>query len=363
VLLWRLPHDSLRARSCMAAGLLFACATLCKTVALVPASFLVLGKFLLADAGSRRQALGQMGLVMATIALAWTAVLAWLAAQGSLAISLQILFVYPREYAALSGGGMFSNVLAGLGWSRLAPDFFAVQAGLIFLCAATLAVQLGSANRAIARVMLAWMLGIFVAVALPGHFYPHYYQLWLPWLAFALALLVDWAAPRFGLRGLKSVVIALVLSTVWSVVWLAPQYRLGATEWSVLKYGSQFVDAQALGRELRTRLRPAQRLFVFGMFPCIYEEAGREPFTGVLAPWLALPSFGGSLSDPLGKRVLGELQRTPPDLIVFDAETWALTAPGEPIREWIAAHYRLTENRNNFAIAELVSRAQATAPQ
>jgi hypothetical protein len=64
------------------------------------------------------------------------------------------------------------------------------------------------------------------------------------------------------------------------------------------------------------------------------------------------------LSDSLGKRVLGELQRTPPDMIVFDAETWALTTPDEPIREWIGTHYRLTGNRHNFAIAELANPAQ-----
>jgi 4-amino-4-deoxy-L-arabinose transferase-like glycosyltransferase len=368
VLLWSLRHDRLRAGSCMATGLLLACATLCKTVALVPACFLVLAIFLLADPGSRRRAFGQMCLVMATIALVWIAVLAWLAAQGSLAIALQILFVYPREYAALSGGGMFSNVVAGFGWSRLAPDFFAVQAGMVFLCVAALAIQLGSADRAIARIMLAWMIGIFVAVALPGNFYPHYYQLWLPWLAFALALVVDWTTLRLwkhGLatHGLKSAAVAAVVAAVWSVVWLLPQYRLSAVDWSVRKYGSQFVDAQALGRELRTRLGATQRLFVFGMFPSIYEESGREPFTGVLTLWLALPSMGGSLSDSLGKRVLGELKRTPPDMIVFDAETWALTAPGEPIRDWIATHYRLTDNRHNFAIAVLVSPTQSTTAQ
>jgi hypothetical protein len=363
VLLWSLQQDSFRAGSCISAGLLFACATLCKTVALVPACFLVLAKFLLADARSRRRVFAQMCLVMTSIVLAWIVVLAWLAAQGSLASALQVLFVYPREYAALSGGGMFSNVLAGFGWSRLAPNFFAVQAGMVFLCIVALAMQVRSTDRAIAGIMLAWMIGILVAVALPGNFFPHYYQLWLPWLAFALALLIDWTTRHVGRPRLSSVAATLVVVAVWSVVWLLPQYRLSAVEWSVRKYGDQFVDAQALGYELRTELKPTQRLFVFGMFPGIYEKAGREPFTGVLTLWLALPSMGGSLSNALGKRVLGELQQTPPDLIVFDAKTWSLATPGEPIREWIVTHYQFAGIRHNFAIAERADPTQANQAQ
>ena len=89
--------------------------------------FLLLAKFLSADIALRRRAFYQLCLVLAAIVLAWIAVLAWLAAQGSLAITLQILFVYPREYAALSCGGIFSNVLSG--WFSIHKNVRSVSNG------------------------------------------------------------------------------------------------------------------------------------------------------------------------------------------------------------------------------------------
>jgi hypothetical protein len=266
--------------------------------------------------------------------------------------------VYPREDAAINGGNVLTNIVDAFAWPHLAPGFFAVQALGVALCAAAAMLAVPSADRTIAALMLCWMCGIFLAVALPGHFYPHYYQLWLPWLAFALALLVDWTTRRLAAPNrIRGLAIALI-GAGWSVFWLVPQYRLSADQWSMRKYGGQFIDARAVGRELRTRLRPGQRLFVFGMFPGIYAEAGREPFTGVLALWLVLPRIGGSLSVPLGQRVLGQLERAPPDVIVLDGETWALTQPGEPIRDWIASRYRVEGNSHHFAIAVPASTAQ-----
>ncbi len=58
-----------------------------------------------------------------------------------------------------------------------------------------------------------------------------------------------------------------------------------------------------------------------------------------------------SLSRRLNPLVLRQLQQSPPDVIVLDAETWALAGPGEPIREWIATHYHLLENRNGYGLA------------
>jgi hypothetical protein len=353
-LLWRLPADRLRLGACVSIGVLFACATLCKTVAFAPVAALLAAKCIFTGSGARGRVCAQAALVLGAIVLTWGAVLALLAVQGSLDSALQILFVYPREYAQLSGGSITTNLLVGFEWAQLLPDFFTAQGWLAALCIVVLLAQLLGAARARAGVMLAWACGTFVAVALPGHFFPHYYQLWLPWLAFALALVVEQASHLTRSAGGKTQALLVVACTAaWCVIWLWPQYRQSAFEWSATKYGSQFIDAGTLGQELRNRLRSDQRLFVYGVFPNIYTAAGREPFSGIVSLWMILPQIGGSLSGPLAQRLVGELGHTPPDIVVIDAQTWALSEPGQPVRDWIASHYWIERDDGRFAIAVL----------
>ncbi|MGH8121652.1 MAG: hypothetical protein ACREPT_02660, partial [Rudaea sp.] len=351
-LLWSLPRERIAVARCIGAGVLFACASLCKTVAIVPAALLLLAQFVFADAAtSRVRVLKQIVIAGTAIALLWLLAFAWLGISGSAAIAWQILFDYPVEYARLAGTDLFGNVLRAFDGAHFMPNFFVVQAWLVLACAACVLIQLQGESRALAARMLVWMAGIFLAIALPGHAYAHYFQLWLPWLCLAIALAIGWAAEAVE-RGRVIVANALLIAFAasWSALWLWPQYKLGAVEWSLAKYGRQFVDTEALGRDLGKQLKPGQRLFVFDILPGLYAAAGREP-PMVLNTWLALPRYGGSLSVVFGPRVLDDLRRHPPDLIVLDGWTWQLAGAGEPIREWIESHYRVIGDRYDYSLA------------
>lgn len=67
--------------------------------------------------------------------------------------------------------------------------------------------------------------------------------------------------------------------------------------------------------------------------------------------WLALPAYGAGLSAALSRRVLDELQGQPPDMIVLDGWTWQLAGAGNPIREWIKAHYEIVSDRYDYSLA------------
>jgi hypothetical protein len=352
-LLWALPKDRVDGLRCIGIGVLFGCASLCKTVALVPAALLLLAQLTLAGGDGAVRALKQIALVVAAIAALWLVMFAWLALQGAAAIGWQILVDYPAEYARINGEGPIGNVLTAFG-RRFMPDFFVVQAWLVLACAVAMLFQ---RNRDVSIRMLAWAVGIFVAVALPGQDSAHYFQLWLPWLCLALALSFEWiaAAARNG-RSVAANGLLLAFAAVWCAFRLWPQYRLDANQWSLAKYKGTFVNTQALGLRLGAQLQPTQRLFVFGVFPGLYDAAGREPESGVLNLWLALPHYGGSLSPALSSRVLAELRSEPPDLIVLDAFTCAVARahPGEspePISEWIKENYRMVNDRFNYSIA------------
>lgn len=359
-LLWGLPRERLALAQCIGVGVLFACASLCKTVAIVPAALLLLAHVVFADAATpRSRALKQIALAGAAIGGLWLLTFAWLEFSGSAAVAWQILFDYPLEYARLAGTDLFGNVLRAFASDHFMPNFFVVQAWLVLACIASMLFQLQGDDRALAGRMLVWMAGVFLAVALPGHAYAHYFQLWLPWLCFAIALAITWAAEAFAsARAIVANALLIAFAAVWSALWLWPQYRLGAVEWSLAKYGRQFVDAQALGRELGGQLKPGQRLFVLDILPGLYAAAGREP-PMVLNTWLALPRYGGSLSAVFGPRLLDDLRRQPPDVIVIDNWTWDLAGTGEPISEWIGAHYRIVGKRYGYSLAVPATAANA----
>lgn len=67
--------------------------------------------------------------------------------------------------------------------------------------------------------------------------------------------------------------------------------------------------------------------------------------------WLALPIHGVNLNAQTGRRVLDGQRGDPPDVVVLDAETWALAGSDEPIRHWIAANCRPAGGAHGFAIA------------
>jgi len=68
-----------------------------------------------------------------------------------------------------------------------------------------------------------------------------------------------------------------------------------------------------------------------------------------------LPNYGLGLSEALNRSILADLERAPPDLVIIDAETWAIAGPGEPIREWISSHYRNVGSRHHFALAAAIT--------
>jgi len=356
-LLWALPRDRVEWLHCVGIGVFFACASLCKTVAIVPAALLLLAHVLLARQGVAR-APKQVVVVGVTIAALWLLMFAWLASMGAAGIGWHILFDYPAEYARISGQGALENALTAFYPQRFMQKFFIVQAWLVLACVVVTLLQFR--DRTLVVRLLVWALGILVAVALPGQDSAHYFQLWLPWLCLALAASFEWMATTTVAEPKRVATasgLVIVFAAAWCVFRLWPQYRLDAVEWSLAKYKQTFVNTEALGHRLGAELGPNQRLFVYGVFPGLYAAAGREPESGVQNLWLALPYYGGSLSPALSARVLDELKRRPPDLIVLDAFTCAIAQaggadkPAEPIREWIRRNYRKSSDHYNYSIA------------
>jgi hypothetical protein len=200
------------------------------------------------------------------------------------------------------------------------------------------------------RVWLLWFafaFGTHLAVALPGHFAPHYYQLWMPILVLGASLacwqlkIAGWPRGAAALASLIAVVLA---------VHQAPSFAKSADEWSVAKYGNVFVATRDLALRLDDLLQPDETFFEWGSEPGLYAITGQQPISGVLNMRFAL-SYGGSLQQRLIERILSDLQHSPPDLIIIEEVALDRTSNDHPVYRWIAANYKTFERSETFRLA------------
>ena len=219
------------------------------------------------------------------------------------------------------------------------------------LAAFTLAGAIHGANSGPRRpwlLLLGLGIGTQVAVALPGKWYAHYYQLWLPllavgagWTAAATVALGARRIPRWVPSAVASAVVVLLL------VQHVPLYQAPAEAWSHLKYGDEFVLEQNLGRELGALLAPGETFYEFGSETGLYFESRRPPPSGA---FYLYPLMTGPTAWPLTLRTLTDLDRRVPAILVIHV---IAKGYGHPILDWAEGRYVVmagSGHRGNFAL-------------
>jgi hypothetical protein len=313
-------------------GALFALGSLYKPVVVAPAAMLVLAHLATPPAGeSRRRALVDVGLLASVGAVTWLGTFAYFAAVGRFSDFYQAVFVYNRFYS----GSALQNLSAALGPGALVPGILAIAAPLAVL---TLAGGIRAAAVGPGRPWLylaAMVVGTELAIALPGHFYPHYYQLWLP----PLCVGAGWALgafarvariPRWAPHAVGAAALLLLLSQQ------LPLYQVPAETWARLKYGELFVSEDNLGRELGALLAPGETFYEWGAETGLYFRSHRSPPSGAfyVYPLLAGPAVG-----PLAARAVADLERRPPTMFVVNKGVMFGGQMRHPVLNWAEPRY------------------------
>ncbi|HMO81794.1 MAG TPA: hypothetical protein PKD24_13475 [Pyrinomonadaceae bacterium] len=322
-LIWR-PGPRIGTRAAFAAGLCFAIGTLFKPVLLASAAFLALAYIVAGLYGGvrARHLLADCAMMAAVGALAWFAVVAYFAASGRLDVFVASVFSYNGYYS----GDVISNILALVnGRGELFIDFLGP---LPLLMAAGIAVTFFYDLRK-ALLILALAVSSWVAIALPGQFYTHYYQLWFPPIVIATA----WAL-GFLARSEK----ALVRGTAY----VAGVFALGLAIWvNVPSYQAILAEdwkastdrPMLLGEEVAERvnflLEPGETFFVWGDIPNLYLLAERRPPAAVV---FERHLAGGPMAERLKLRVAEDLARERPEILVWQTNR-------RPVSHWVMADF------------------------
>src|SRR5438132_250603 len=111
---------------------------------------------------------------------------------------------------------------------------------------------------------------------------------------------------------------------------------LSAELWSVKKYGKIFVETERAAWQIDHLLPQGATFYEWGNESGFYFSNRHRPSSGV---FLAEPMLAGPLVAKLSRRLIGDLERTKPDLIVVEKAT-SRQSIGHPVMNWIEANYR-----------------------
>ncbi|MDQ3684133.1 MAG: hypothetical protein M3430_00835 [Acidobacteriota bacterium] len=360
--LWvRCGEASSRVRRALIIGALFAFASLYKHVVVVcPA---LLGIIHVAfpppgDGGRRRAALDVVTIAAVGVGV-WALVSGYFAATGRFEIFREMMTGASLDYAAARNasfavertsmtGVILRNIFAPL--RREAEFVLDMLTPLAVLTGLGVAVGIFR-NRRRWALLTAFAVATWIEIALPGQFFIHYYQLWLP----PLAVGAGWAVGgvEVALIGRKlnwfphlagAVTLSLLIASQ------IPFYRMNAAgDWSAIE-SREGMAAEPLAREINSLLAPDETFYEWGSNPSLYFHAKRRAPSGVLMVWWFLD---GRLADQLSKRVIADLERAQPKLLVVTKEAWPENPVEHPVSKWLFERYRPlpgNDGRGPFAL-------------
>ncbi len=313
------------------AGLLAGWATLYKTVVLAVAPFWTFGILMAkryADLGRAKAHKAAFWFWVGLLA-AWGMTIAVFKSQGTLdALRITLL-----DWGMWYSGNPLENLVVGLHPFRLFPESakHISPAALLALLGIRGLYRLRQ-NSAFSWMVL-WAISCYMIYALPGRFYPHYYQVFLP--LFCVMAGFSWWGVRQRHGGAperrrgKQIVSGLV---ALQIVIQVPFYFRSEEYWSVAKYGPDFLEERNVGKQVSMLLHPHETLYVWGTNTGIIEASQRRPASGV---FFAIPLLWGPMTAPLTQQVLRDFQEAPPELVVMNVQD--IPAPAtHPVVRWFA---------------------------
>ena len=323
--------------ACVVGGLV-SIASLFKTVAVVHAAAFAAAYLLGHRKGpGLRVALTQVAAMALGSAIPWLVAFGWTWARGSLDAMLEAVFEYNRFYSGIGGLGIGGNLVRSFLPKNLAsPAMLAALPLVVFIVLGVLAGRRRRVSRS-GCLVIAYDVASHVAVAMPGQFAAHYYQLWSPplcigagWAAMALSRRLGRAArnPRLA----RGPVVALLLCTAAIAL---PPYAFNAAEWSRMKYGADPAVEVQTGHAIRKLLKPGETFYQWGTTIGLHFAAQTPLPSGV---FFVQPLLGGPQQEECAQRLIRDLEQTRPELVVMDARDMP-PMTRHPVVQWFARNY------------------------
>ncbi len=242
------------------------------------------------------------------------------------------VFEYNRSYA----GGMLGNLAVSLSFATH-PYYVHTYVWLLLASLLFLVYKLfqSKQEKHQALILLAYFVGVWIATALPGKFYAHYYQLFLPTLAIALGWLgASMSAPN-NIVG-KLIFISLLIFPLSIRIF---QSFIPVDEVPIVKYqehGQESLETRSMAKWINQNYAKDAVIYHWGAEPGVYFWSQRLAPYGFVYDY---PLFGNTeLSNKYIQMLITALEKKPPTLIV--ANTTHLALYQHPVVKWIQENYQ-----------------------
>ena len=199
------------------------------------------------------------------------------------------------------------------------------------------------------RLVVAWTLGCWVQVALPGLFWAHYYLLPTPGLALVVAVALGDAVSLIRCKKAGPLMVGMVAFSImmaavgWTVRLQVRDYLFVAPEQLTARFkgGQQWIALRNLGREIGRRSRewPRPTLYVWGWQSPLFIYSGLDgPTRHFFADPLLEDYSRGHHRDhprvqPRVDRIMRDLEARPPSVALI------AYPPFPPLRRYLEDRY------------------------
>jgi hypothetical protein len=324
------------------AGVLIAASSFYKPITVIAAVFFSIGHFISASGRQQKnRALKQVG-VMAFIGFfLWGMAWGYLYLIGIFEDYWKFFFDYSQYYS----GNFLLNLLIGFSVEYFIPEQMYTVIPLIML---SLIGIVFSSQRKLGRngaLLSVYSLSVVFMILLPGQFFFHYYQLWLPVLAIAGGYALFSFRPQIKNYPEKTSHLLGGVFLGALIFFQLPNLNIPLDELAIKKYGrdgEKFVASKKLAPLINKVLAPEESFFNLGMENGLYFYSKRRPASGQI--WISY-YLEGPLSELLTKRLQTDLKENLPVLILVTNYVF----PKHPIWKWLFEHYQPLSDPEAFA--------------
>jgi hypothetical protein len=308
-------------------GLTFALASIFKQI-IVVSILAILGAALVLKLEDRKTVVKKILIIGAAGVSVWGSVMAYFALTGRWDAFYEAVF----EYNIVYSGNLLENLSNGLQPGHLMPGYFSLPMGLMVTLGLVLSLYKKQSGKHL-LFWIAWAVGTWMAVSLPGFFFPHYYQLWLPVIIVGCSL-GQWCIVQMNrpwlVHGTGILILLLLLFHE------LPFYQIPAEDWSKKKYGDLFVATKTLGKEINQIIKPKEIFYQLGDESGLYFYSQRRPLTGII---FASHLFQMPFALEFSQQVMADLEKTPPDLFIINQSTEMVVERCHPVVQWFSTRY------------------------
>ncbi len=294
------------------AGVLFALASLYKPITVVVVILFSLVHLMFPSGNSfdRRRAFLHVLLMAAVGVGVWLMTAGYFFFQNRFDDFYYAVFEFNRTYAK----DLLQNLVSGLQGPHLFPQFLYPLLFVFMISLSGVILNLKHSINKSHIMMAAYALSVFIMVALPGKFFEHYYQLWLPLLAVSTAwsLVAFWETFKHN----KSSTMIIIGSTLLfaHIALQGLTYANYKQFWDRTYYGGYKV-VKNISRDINSLLLPKENLHAWGFSVGLFYYMNRSPQTGLIATW---PFKVGPRAPQFFEKVQADLSDPPVDLMVID---------------------------------------------